>query len=282
MLRNKIEKATGLTRKAINYYEEKGLISPHKDENGYRIYSKDDLDRLKKISILRKLGLSVGDIKEVLSNSNGGLSSILRRREVHLENEKIKKEILEDIVRGEDEKKISKKLEVLENKETIYEKLERAFPGYFGLLFFASYRPFLDEPVADKKAFGSFISYLDSLPELRLTREEITYLQKASADYGMEDLDEINKNKLEAISNVEDFLNDNEEIIRAYEDYKNSEAYKNSPMASINDKLKSYMVENNYYETAIPLIRKFSKSYDDYYKKLLEADKTYRDLKDKN
>ena len=35
------------------------------------------------------------------------------------------------------------------------------------------------------------------------------------------------------------------------------------------------MEENDYYEVAIPLIRKFSKSYDEYYKKLLKANEQY-------
>ena len=35
------------------------------------------------------------------------------------------------------------------------------------------------------------------------------------------------------------------------------------------------MKENQYYEIAIPLIRKFSKSYDEYYKKLLKANEQY-------
>ncbi|MDD7183587.1 MerR family transcriptional regulator [Peptostreptococcus porci] len=42
MLRNEIQSKTGLTRKAIEYYEKKGLINPRKLENGYRDYSEED------------------------------------------------------------------------------------------------------------------------------------------------------------------------------------------------------------------------------------------------
>ena len=38
------------------------------------------------------------------------------------------------------------------------------------------------------------------------------------------------------------------------------------------------MIDNKYYETAIPLIRKFSKSYDEYYQKLLTANDKYLEL----
>ena len=70
-------------------------------------------------------------------------------------------------------------------------------------------------------------------------------------------------------------MKDNETLISQYESYKNSEEYQNSMMKQIQDKLKNFMKENQYYDIAIPLIRKFSKSYDDYYKKLLKANEHY-------
>ena len=39
------------------------------------------------------------------------------------------------------------------------------------------------------------------------------------------------------------------------------------------------MKDNKYYEIAIPLIRNFSKSYDEYYEKLLRANEIYLDMK---
>lgn len=41
----------------------------------------------------------------------------------------------------------------------------------------------------------------------------------------------------------------------------------------IQDKLQQFMIDNKYYEIAIPLIRTFSKSYNIYYQKLLKASK---------
>lgn len=48
MLRGEVQKKIGLTRKAIEYYEEKGFIHPKKLENGYRDYGQEDLEVLKK------------------------------------------------------------------------------------------------------------------------------------------------------------------------------------------------------------------------------------------
>ncbi len=44
---SEVMKVTGLTKKAIYYFEDEGLISPQKDiENSYRRYSEKDLHRL--------------------------------------------------------------------------------------------------------------------------------------------------------------------------------------------------------------------------------------------
>ena len=64
-----VEKALGITRANIRFYEREGLLSPDRKENGYRDYTNDDIVRLKKIIIFRKLGLSVADIKEILNGS---------------------------------------------------------------------------------------------------------------------------------------------------------------------------------------------------------------------
>ena len=64
MLLNEIAKEVGMTKRAIKYYEEKGLLSIKKDDNGYRNYTQEDVETLKKISIYRKLGISIDDIKQ--------------------------------------------------------------------------------------------------------------------------------------------------------------------------------------------------------------------------
>ena len=277
MLRSEIQKETGLTRKAIEYYEDKGLIHPQKSENGYRDYSTEDLEILKKVSIFRKLGMSISDIYQCILSGGDTLSSVLREKQHQLELDEKRKVILEMIVKGESNELINEKVSLLEMKETIYEKLEIAFPGYFGQTFFAAYQPFLNEPLENdgKDSFYKYIDYLDRLPSFELTEEEKKYIEKISSPFDMKTLKDINQAKLDAVENPKKWLKDNENIISHYESYKNSEEYQNSMIKQIQDKLKNFMKENQYYEIAIPLIRKFSKSYDDYYKKLLKANEEY-------
>ncbi|WP_308552978.1 MerR family transcriptional regulator [uncultured Peptoniphilus sp.] len=276
MLRNEVQNKTGLTRKAIEYYEEKGIIDPVRLENGYRDYSEEDVEILEKVALFTKLGLSLKEIREIIFDE-GNLSSVLRTRQYELSVEEKKKEILEMIVKGADKSKIDEKVKNLEMTDTIYKKLVNVFPGYYGQMFFSAYKPFLNEPLEEdgRDAFEKFVEYLDSLPEFNLTDEEKEYLDKISTGFDMETLEEINKSKIDAVSNSKEWIEENREFLDEYEKYKNSDEYKNSEVKKLQDKLTKYMADNNYYEVAIPLIRKFSPSYDEYYRKLIKANEDY-------
>ena len=277
MRRSEIQEKTGLTRKAIEYYEEKGLIKPLRLENGYRNYSDEDLEILNKISVFRKVGLSLSEIKVYLFSNGNSLSSVLRRKECQLDIDEKKKEVIELIVKNNCQNVIDEKIALIEVEESIYEKLENAFPGYFGQLIFSSYQPFLNETLdsESKDAYEKFIEYLDNLPPFNLSKEEKDYIEVISATYDMKSLKEINSLKIDAIENAEKWLEDNKNVIELYQDFKNSDEYQNSTMKIIQDRLHSYMLDNKYYETAIPLIRKFSKAYNDYYEKILVANDKY-------
>ena len=60
---NEGETRTGLERATVRYYEKEGLLSPARGENGYRNYSESDLEKLRKIRLLRALDFSLEDIR---------------------------------------------------------------------------------------------------------------------------------------------------------------------------------------------------------------------------
>lgn len=281
MKRNEVEKITGLRRKAILYYEEKKLISPAIEENNYRDYSEEDLNRLIKISLYRRLGLNVSEIKNILDSNKNETGKILRDRDYKVELEKVKKDLLERIIRVDDLKEITDELNSLEKEESIYEKLTRIFPGYFGQAFFMAYKPFLKEKLKEdeEKAFNDYINFLDHLPEIDFTEEEKNYIENLTRDFNNEDLEKINSEKIKAAYNIEDWLRENKENVKAYEEFLESEAYKNSILKKVRDKIRKYMIENNYYEEGIPLIRKISPSYNSYYKNLLNSNKIFLENK---
>lgn len=64
-----VEEITGLTRSNIRFYEKEKMITPGRnDSNGYRNYSTDDVNDIKRIAFLRTLGVSIEDIKSIMNN----------------------------------------------------------------------------------------------------------------------------------------------------------------------------------------------------------------------
>lgn len=63
---NEVEAAVGVTKKNIRFYEEEGLISPRREPgNGYRSYSEADVERLRRIKLLRKLDVPLAEIRQM-------------------------------------------------------------------------------------------------------------------------------------------------------------------------------------------------------------------------
>ncbi|OWU82952.1 transcriptional regulator [Oceanicola sp. 22II-s10i] len=58
---------TGLPPKTIRYYEEIGLVSPARRDNGYRDYAENDLHNLAFLGRARSLGFSIEDCRALLA-----------------------------------------------------------------------------------------------------------------------------------------------------------------------------------------------------------------------
>jgi len=73
---------TGLTARAIRYYEEIGLLAPAaRSEGAYRLYDAEDLERLRFIRGLRDdAGFSLGEIRQLLEDERARARNRLRFR----------------------------------------------------------------------------------------------------------------------------------------------------------------------------------------------------------
>ena len=61
-----VEELVGINSQNIRFYENQGLLTPERADNGYREYRQSDIEILKKIKLFRKLGISLEQIKLVL------------------------------------------------------------------------------------------------------------------------------------------------------------------------------------------------------------------------
>ncbi len=60
-----VEQLLEVPRATVGFYEKEGLITPTREGNGYRDYSNEDVEKLKKIIILRKIGMSIEEISDL-------------------------------------------------------------------------------------------------------------------------------------------------------------------------------------------------------------------------
>ena len=85
---SQIARQFGLSRTAILYYESMGLLKPaHRSQAKYRLYGNKEVEALRQICLYRSVGLSVRDIRQMLSGVEGAAAAVLNRRLVELEAE---------------------------------------------------------------------------------------------------------------------------------------------------------------------------------------------------
>ena len=89
-------KRSGVTVKTLLHYDKIGLLEPtDKTESGYRIYCEEDFLKLQQITTLKFIGLSLNEIKNVLSESGENLESMIAIQKKALEE---KKKHIEEVI----------------------------------------------------------------------------------------------------------------------------------------------------------------------------------------
>lgn len=67
----------------VRHYTRIGLLKPSRDlRNGYKMYSRDDVQRLRFIASAKELGFTLGEIEKVLSDASHGDSPCPMVREI--------------------------------------------------------------------------------------------------------------------------------------------------------------------------------------------------------
>ena len=60
-----VEELVGITKKNIRFYEEQGLLNVERADNGYREYHQEDVARLQKIKLFRKMDISIEEMRNI-------------------------------------------------------------------------------------------------------------------------------------------------------------------------------------------------------------------------
>ncbi|MFQ5627335.1 MAG: MerR family transcriptional regulator [bacterium] len=188
---NEVRKKTGLTKKAINYYEQKGLITPkHHPENKYRDFSEQDLKKLAVIAFLRQLNIPVEKIRGVVDHKIS-IYDLLEQQLTTLENTiaslKNEKALISMSLKDHSFKNIdeinidqvlSQKNEIelnqFKRENAIHSQWQKIFPGKLGRLFALIYNAYLIEPIDSQEkraAWYALIDHLDNIDEIEVPPE---------------------------------------------------------------------------------------------------------------
>ncbi len=78
-----VEEKTGLSRSNIRFYEKENLISPGRNpQNGYRDYSSNDVDTIKKIAYLRTLDISLEEIRKIIAGESSLYNVVKKQKSI--------------------------------------------------------------------------------------------------------------------------------------------------------------------------------------------------------
>ena len=275
---NEAAKFSETTKKAIEYYCQKGLLSPQFTENGYRDFSEEDVDCLRKISLLRRLGVSVERVRELLNgNDSTVFQRIIEEQETVLQRRKEQNELLKELAASLDWNAVQLKATAAESRQSVIERLTRAFPGFWGRYLSLHFGRFLQDPVQTKdqeNALREICDYLDGV-EFEIPEDLGNEFDEINSDTGHMVQRKADEALAEAVKDPEGWLKNNKEIIDQYIDFQKTDEYRNSAGFRLMALLREFSQDKGYNAVFIPAMRRLSPSYDEYMIKLQKADQIF-------
>ncbi len=271
---NEVIKQVDLSKRAIKFYEEKGLLKSKRDSNGYRNYTDKDISLLKEISSYRKMGIGLSDIKGIL-NDKSVLKQILieKKKEITISQNEL--EALEKFIENNNIEELYDSVDY----KTLADAIQNSIPGFYGYYFLNHFLPYLQIRIQTKEqqeAYNRLIEFLDN------TNIRIPFLMKLNSWI----LFKLNSKKslivqIEQIdSQIKEMLNPTEEeyeklkkkINEGYK-LKNSIFYKYSLIGISQRKFMKELQNKGYNDIFIPSMIALSPKYKEYHNALMAINK---------
>lgn len=275
MLISDVCATVGLTKKAVEYYLRQGLICPAFLENGYRFFSVGDVEKLKKIAVLRRLGLGVEDIRGALMDESGEtMRKISVRNSIRLQKETLKQALLDRLSAGYDWDNTDRQVRSAEEGMTVAQRLLEAFPGYYGRFLSLHFAQFLDMPIETRRqreAYETIVGFLDSVPAMEFPEDVREFLEENTKELSARSIAGMSESVRQSLRDPEAFFSENRDTLESYFAYKQSDEFKRSPACRLETLLKEFNAASGYYDVFIPAMKALSPAYAEYHKQLEAA-----------
>lgn len=271
---NEVIKQVDLSKRAIKFYEEKGLLKTKRDSNGYRNYTDKDISLLKEISSYRKMGIGLSDVKEIL-NDKSVLKQILieKKKEITISQNEL--EALEKFIENNNIEELYDSVDY----KTLADAIQNSIPGFYGYYFLNHFLPYLQIRIQTKEqqeAYNRLIEFWDN------TNIRIPFLMKLNSWI----LFKLNSKKSLIVqigqidSQIKEMLNPTEEEYeklkkKVNEGYKlkNSIFYKYSLIGISQRKFMKELQNKGYNDIFISSMIALSPKYKEYHNALMAINK---------
>ena len=271
---NEVIKQVDLSKRAIKFYEEKGLLKTKRDSNGYRNYTDKDISLLKEISSYRKMGIGLLDIKRIL-NDKSILKQILieKKKEITISQNEL--EALEKFIENNNIEELYDSVDY----KTLADAIQNSIPGFYGYYFLNHFLPYLQIRIQTKEqqeAYNRLIEFWDN------TNIRIPFLMKLNSWI----LFKLNFKKSLIVqigqidSQIKEMLNPTEEEYEKLKKkvnegfkLKNSIFYKYSLIGISQRKFMKELQNKGYNDIFIPSMIALSPKYKEYHNALMAINK---------
>jgi len=275
---NEVCKLTGLTKKAVEYYEKQGLLSPEIMENGYRKYEIEEISALKEISLLRKMGIGIADIKAILV-SDDKLAALAEckskiTRQMNLLN--VQRGCISHLIDSgyNIDSSFQYATYQLDENRVIKERLAEAFPGNYGLFLSFHFGRFLNEKIDSPEkeaAYGKILEFLDGLTDIPFPKEVEDYMMEAGGLWNEDVMQSLDSDTKTAVDDYDSFMETKRNIIEMYLDYCKSDEHKSSPGYKMKTLMLEFQKTSGYVDVFIENMKILSREYSEYLEKLRES-----------
>lgn len=277
---NDVCNLTGLTKKAIDYYQQKNIIDPKINDSGYREFNESEIVVLNQISVFRSLGLSVTEIKKVLDSRfpKEELKKCIINKQWENELYEKQTQLLKQLSDGTNIETIKTEIEDLNKNKSIKVKLLESFPGFYGRFIAIHFSKFLEKTLITEEqnnAYKIITTFLDEVDPPNISDEILGGFEDAMNFWTDEKLIEADIKKQQSIENPEEFIAENIEFINQYQIYKKTLEYQSSAAGQLMEAMKSFGKTSGYNDVFIPAMRKLSTSYEEYYQSLTNANDVF-------
>ena len=195
-----------------------------------------------------------------------------------LQRKKEQNELLKELAASLDWNAVQIKATAAGSRQSVTERLTRAFPGFWGKYLSLHFGRFLLDPVRtedQENALHEICEYLDGV-QFEIPEELENELDEMNSSSGCIVQRKADEALAEAVNDPEGWLKNNKEIIDQYIKLQKTDEYRNSAGFRLMELLREFNRDKGYNAVFIPAMRRLSPAYDEYMIKLQKADQIFR------